>query len=70
MCIAFLKNLVFLVQMVKVSEEEKNHDSPIVINAFELIGMSSFLDLSGLFETEVMVHSCPHVRCFKMFFCS
>ncbi|XP_013587899.1 PREDICTED: CBL-interacting serine/threonine-protein kinase 17-like isoform X1 [Brassica oleracea var. oleracea] len=38
--------------MVKVSEEEKNHDSPIVINAFELIGMSSFLDLSGLFETE------------------
>ncbi|KAG5391541.1 hypothetical protein IGI04_021504 [Brassica rapa subsp. trilocularis] len=35
-----------------VSEEEKSPDSPTVINAFELIGMSSFLDLSGLFETE------------------
>ncbi|CDY43285.1 BnaC06g01830D [Brassica napus] len=35
-----------------VSEEEKSPDFPTVINAFELIGMSSFLDLSGLFETE------------------
>ncbi|KAJ4917474.1 CBL-interacting serine/threonine-protein kinase 17 [Raphanus sativus] len=35
-----------------VSIEEKRPDSPTVINAFELIGMSSFLDLSGLFETE------------------
>jgi len=34
------------------SEEEKISDSPTVINAFQLIGMSSFLDLSGLFETE------------------
>uniref|UniRef100_A0A1J3GUW7 non-specific serine/threonine protein kinase n=1 Tax=Noccaea caerulescens TaxID=107243 RepID=A0A1J3GUW7_NOCCA len=35
-----------------LSEEEKIPDSPTVINAFQLIGMSSFLDLSGLFETE------------------
>ncbi|KAF3524350.1 hypothetical protein F2Q69_00046347 [Brassica cretica] len=35
-----------------VSEEEMSPDFPTVINAFELIGMSSFLDLSGLFETE------------------
>ncbi|KAJ4917475.1 CBL-interacting serine/threonine-protein kinase 17 [Raphanus sativus] len=35
-----------------VSEEEKRPYSPTVINAFELIRMSSFLDLSGLFETE------------------
>ncbi|KAF2619965.1 hypothetical protein F2Q68_00038744 [Brassica cretica] len=37
-----------------VSEEEKSHDSSTVINAFQLIGMSPFLDLSGLFETEVL----------------
>ncbi|CAN7046028.1 unnamed protein product [Brassica oleracea var. botrytis] len=35
-----------------VYEEEKTSDSPTVINAFQLIGMSLFLDLSGLFETE------------------
>ncbi|XP_010500348.1 PREDICTED: CBL-interacting serine/threonine-protein kinase 17-like [Camelina sativa] len=35
-----------------VSEEEKIPDSPTVINAFQLIGMSSFLDLSGFFEKE------------------
>ena len=61
-------SLVVLVLMVKVSEEEKSPDFPTVINAFELIGMSSFLDLSGLFETEVTVQSCPHVLCFKMYF--
>ncbi|KFK36106.1 hypothetical protein AALP_AA4G078300 [Arabis alpina] len=33
-------------------EEEKRSDSPTVINAFQLIGMSSFLDLSGFFEKE------------------
>ncbi|CAN7054349.1 unnamed protein product, partial [Brassica oleracea var. botrytis] len=38
-----------------VSEEEKSHDSSTVINAFQLIGMSPFLDLSGLFETEVCI---------------
>ncbi|XP_033132757.1 CBL-interacting serine/threonine-protein kinase 17 isoform X2 [Brassica rapa] len=53
MCIAFLKILPFLLFMIKVSEEEKSHDSPTIINAFQLIAMSPFLDLSGLFETEV-----------------
>ena len=43
----------FLLFITKVSEEEKSHDSSTVINAFQLIGMSPFLDLSGLFETEV-----------------
>ncbi|KAG7594449.1 NAF/FISL domain [Arabidopsis thaliana x Arabidopsis arenosa] len=33
-------------------EEEKSPDSPTIINAFKLIGMSSFLDLSGFFEKE------------------
>ncbi|CAG7896857.1 CBL-interacting serine/threonine-protein kinase 17 isoform X6 [Brassica rapa] len=37
-----------------VSEEEKSHDSPTIINAFQLIAMSPFLDLSGLFETETV----------------
>ncbi|KAH0862288.1 hypothetical protein HID58_079499 [Brassica napus] len=39
---------------LKVSEEEKSHDSSTVINAFQLIGMSPFLDISGLFETETV----------------
>ncbi|XP_059638115.1 CBL-interacting serine/threonine-protein kinase 1-like [Cornus florida] len=34
------------------SEAEKNSKSPTLINAFQLIGMSSFLDLSGFFEKE------------------
>ncbi|KAF8097352.1 hypothetical protein N665_0290s0011 [Sinapis alba] len=34
------------------SEEGKSSDSPTIINAFQLIGMSSFLDLSGFFEQE------------------
>ncbi|XP_057958970.1 CBL-interacting serine/threonine-protein kinase 1 isoform X6 [Malania oleifera] len=34
------------------SENEKNPDSPPTINAFQLIGMSSCLDLSGFFEKE------------------
>ncbi|PON93081.1 Calcium/calmodulin-dependent/calcium-dependent protein kinase, partial [Trema orientale] len=34
------------------SEAEKNSDSPVSINAFQLIGMSSCLDLSGFFEKE------------------
>ncbi|KAL1204331.1 CBL-interacting serine/threonine-protein kinase 17 [Cardamine amara subsp. amara] len=37
---------------MKGSEEEKRPYSPTVINAFQLIGMSSFLDLSGFFEKE------------------
>ncbi|VYS48462.1 unnamed protein product [Arabidopsis thaliana] len=47
---------VYLIQedvfMMKEYEEEKSPDSPTIINAFQLIGMSSFLDLSGFFETE------------------
>uniref|UniRef100_A0A5B7BX86 non-specific serine/threonine protein kinase n=1 Tax=Davidia involucrata TaxID=16924 RepID=A0A5B7BX86_DAVIN len=34
------------------SEAEKNPESPTLINAFQLIGMSSCLDLSGFFEKE------------------
>ncbi|EOA40481.1 hypothetical protein CARUB_v10009206mg [Capsella rubella] len=34
------------------SEEENSPDSPTIINAFQLIGMSPFLDLSGFFEKE------------------
>lgn len=34
------------------SEDGKGNDSPTIINAFQLIGMSSFLDLSGFFEQE------------------
>ncbi|CAI9771127.1 unnamed protein product [Fraxinus pennsylvanica] len=34
------------------SDAEKDPESPTLINAFELIGMSSFLDLSGFFEKE------------------
>ena len=34
------------------SEDGKGSDSPTIINAFQLIGMSSFLDLSGFFEQE------------------
>ncbi|KAF5738800.1 hypothetical protein HS088_TW13G01701 [Tripterygium wilfordii] len=35
------------------AEMEKSPDSPTLINAFQLIGMSSCLDLSGFFEKEV-----------------
>ncbi|KAA8528162.1 hypothetical protein F0562_035587 [Nyssa sinensis] len=34
------------------SETERNPESPTLINAFQLIGMSSCLDLSGFFEKE------------------
>ncbi|KZV57973.1 CBL-interacting serine/threonine-protein kinase 1-like [Dorcoceras hygrometricum] len=34
------------------SDTEHDHDSPALINAFKLIGMSSCLDLSGFFEKE------------------
>ena len=36
-------------------EETKNPGSPTLINAFQLIGMSSCLDLSGFFEKEVTI---------------
>ncbi|KAL9237576.1 hypothetical protein vseg_012106 [Gypsophila vaccaria] len=35
-----------------VSDGEKSPGRPTLINAFQLIGMSSFLDLSGFFEKE------------------
>lgn len=35
------------------TDSEKDPESPTHINAFELIGMSSSLDLSGFFEKEV-----------------
>ncbi|KAK4770863.1 hypothetical protein SAY87_031395 [Trapa incisa] len=36
------------------SEGDRSPGSPSLINAFELIGMSSYLDLSGFFEKEVI----------------
>lgn len=43
------------------ASEIRNHDNvPTFINAFELIGMSSCLDLSGFFENEVRFYfHCP-----------
>ncbi|KAM6544906.1 hypothetical protein CsatB_025642 [Cannabis sativa] len=37
---------------VTSEEENRTSDSPVLINAFQLIGMSSCLDLSGFFEKE------------------
>lgn len=45
----------FSIPEVVPEAAEKNSDSPILINAFQLIGMSSCLDLSGFFEKEVRV---------------
>ncbi|EXB75643.1 CBL-interacting serine/threonine-protein kinase 1 [Morus notabilis] len=42
----------FSLHEVVPEEAEKNSDSPVLINAFQLIGMSSCLDLSGFFEKE------------------
>lgn len=39
--------------MVQSPSAEKDLASHALINAFQLIGMSSGLDLSGLFEKEV-----------------
>lgn len=44
-------NLFFM--SVKANEKVENGNMPTHINAFQLIGMSSFLDLSGFFEKEV-----------------
>ncbi|RZR98576.1 hypothetical protein BHM03_00027967 [Ensete ventricosum] len=49
-CSLKLKELEWL---VKVAEAERHGDAYTHINAFELIGMSSCLDLSGFFEEEV-----------------
>lgn len=42
----------FSIPEVVPEAAEKNSDSPVLINAFQLIGMSSCLDLSGFFEKE------------------
>ncbi|KAF8039440.1 hypothetical protein BT93_B1854 [Corymbia citriodora subsp. variegata] len=47
----FIDDEAFSMQEVP-SEEEKSPRSPTRINAFQLIGMSSCLDLSGFFEKE------------------
>lgn len=41
--------------MLQSSLAEKDPDSPTLINAFQLIGMSLSLDLSGFFEIEVII---------------
>uniref|UniRef100_A0A2N9E6C6 non-specific serine/threonine protein kinase n=1 Tax=Fagus sylvatica TaxID=28930 RepID=A0A2N9E6C6_FAGSY len=47
----FIDDEAFSIREVP-SEVEKSPDSPTLINAFQLIGMSSCLDLSGFFEKE------------------
>ncbi|XP_024922263.1 CBL-interacting serine/threonine-protein kinase 1 isoform X2 [Ziziphus jujuba] len=42
----------FSIHEVPSSQADKSPESPAHINAFQLIGMSSFLDLSGFFEKE------------------
>ena len=39
---------------MQTPEAERDPDSPYLINAFQLIGMSACLDLSGFFEKEVV----------------
>ncbi|CAI8610861.1 unnamed protein product [Vicia faba] len=48
----YVDNQAFSVNELTNEEEKKSSESPICINAFQLIGMSSSLDLSGLFENE------------------
>ncbi|KAG9459957.1 hypothetical protein H6P81_004465 [Aristolochia fimbriata] len=40
------------ISIYEPSDEDKQGDAPTLINAFQLIGMSSYLDLSGFFEKE------------------
>lgn len=47
------QKLISFLCLLQPSEAEKDPESPHLINAFELIGMSSCLDLSGFFEKEV-----------------
>ncbi|CAL5199074.1 unnamed protein product [Lathyrus oleraceus] len=48
----YVDNRAFSINELTHEEEKRRSESPIRINAFELIGMSSSLDLSGLFENE------------------
>lgn len=45
-------NQAFNIHELSHEEEKSSSESPIRINAFQLIGMSSCLDLSGFFEKE------------------
>ncbi|KAL5700411.1 cAMP-dependent protein kinase [Ranunculus cassubicifolius] len=48
----FIDDEAFSIQDTTQMELERQPSSPTLINAFELIGMSSCLDLSGFFEKE------------------
>ncbi|KAL8216293.1 hypothetical protein R6Q57_023130 [Mikania cordata] len=47
-----ISELLFWFWLLQPTDSEKDPESPVHINAFELIGMSSSLDLSGFFEKE------------------
>ncbi|OMO53397.1 hypothetical protein CCACVL1_28671 [Corchorus capsularis] len=49
---AYIDNEAFSMYQASESDGTRSPESPTVINAFQLIGMSSCLDLSGLFEEE------------------
>ncbi|KAK2412258.1 CBL-interacting serine/threonine-protein kinase 1 [Trifolium repens] len=48
----YIDNQAFSARELSHEEEKKSLESPIRMNAFQLIGMSSCLDLSGFFEKE------------------
>ncbi|CAL5209762.1 unnamed protein product [Lathyrus oleraceus] len=48
----YVGNRAFSINELTHEEEKRRSETPIRINAFELIGMSSSLDLSRLFENE------------------
>ncbi|KAK2358472.1 CBL-interacting protein kinase [Trifolium repens] len=48
----YVDNQAFSARELSHDEEKKSLESPIRMNAFQLIGMSSCLDLSGFFEKE------------------
>ncbi|MED6172128.1 CBL-interacting serine/threonine-protein kinase 1 [Stylosanthes scabra] len=48
----YVDNEAFSMNEVQLDAEQRSPQSPTLINAFQLIGMSSCLDLSGFFEKE------------------
>ncbi|XP_057753164.1 CBL-interacting serine/threonine-protein kinase 1-like [Arachis stenosperma] len=48
----YIDNEAFAMNEVQLDAEQRSPQSPTLINAFQLIGMSSCLDLSGFFEKE------------------
>lgn len=48
----YIDNEAFSMNEVQLDAEQRSPQSPTLINAFQLIGMSSCLDLSGFFEKE------------------